>query len=186
MDRYVGDVLALLEHLCLERTAFFGYSDGARVGYSFGAAHLGRLTCLVALGAPGGKAGNREGQVMAQKYRRLGMAGLVTQIEATEGIRLPGWLKAQFLETDVEMFTLSREAWADWEGPWALAPRIRAPVLILAGELEDPDRHAAGLAAEIPRGRSAILPGLGHVGAFLRPDLVLECARPFLDKNSRG
>ena len=39
MERYVADVVCLLDSLALERAAFGGYSDGAMVGYALAATH---------------------------------------------------------------------------------------------------------------------------------------------------
>jgi hypothetical protein len=48
----------------------------------------------------------------------------------------------------------------------------------VAGELED--EGCAEAAAEMPHGRAVILPGLDHVGAFVRSRDVIEHVLPFL------
>jgi len=68
---------------------------------------------------------------------------------------------------------------ADWS-PWPLFARITAPVLIVAGELEDEGCTQA--AASIARGRAVILPGLSHIDAFVQSQRVLEHVLPFLDE----
>src|SRR6266568_6111604 len=47
LDRYVADVLALLEHLGIERTAFWGYSSGVSVGLKIADEHPARMWALV-------------------------------------------------------------------------------------------------------------------------------------------
>jgi pimeloyl-ACP methyl ester carboxylesterase len=45
---YASDVLALADALGLDRFAFWGYSDGARVGYQLAATRPDRIAALVA------------------------------------------------------------------------------------------------------------------------------------------
>src|SRR5438046_4911378 len=47
MERYVDDVLAVLDALQIERAAFWGYSAGSWVGYALAAAHPERVACLI-------------------------------------------------------------------------------------------------------------------------------------------
>ena len=88
--------------------------------------------------------------------------------------------------TDPEMFALSLEAWASWAGPWAEFAKIEVPTLIVVGQLEEGDEETAGVnartaALELRDGRAVVLPGLGHVMAFVRSDVVLSAIRAFLD-----
>jgi pimeloyl-ACP methyl ester carboxylesterase len=85
------------------------------------------------------------------------------------------------------MFALTLEAWAAWRGPWAEFPRIEAPTLLIVGQLEEGDESTAGAnaraaVATMRNARAEVLPGLGHVMAFVRSDLVLPRVRAFLGK----
>jgi pimeloyl-ACP methyl ester carboxylesterase len=81
--------------------------------------------------------------------------------------------------TDNEVLARGFECFADWS-PWPLFARITAPVLVVAGELED--KGCTQAAARIAQGRAVILPGLGHIDAFVQSQKVLEHALPFLDE----
>jgi len=90
----------------------------------------------------------------------------------------PDWLLRQLVdETNAEVVARELDGFADWS-PWPLFPRVEASTLIVAGEHEA--EHVPAAAASIPHGRAAILPTLGHLGAFVRSDLVLPHALPFL------
>ena len=105
----------------------------------------------------------------AEALRANGTAWLLEEIEREEGLVLPARVRTSMAGTDVEQFALSVEALSAWNA-WGAFPRIVAPTLLLAGELEDPD-HLAAHAAELMGDATAQwLPGLGHVGAFLAVD----------------
>ena len=180
IDRYVGDVVAVLDDLGLERTAFVGYSDGARLGYALAALHPERVSCLVGIGVVGGWTRKEE----VEEIRGWDMERIVSEIRDQEPTPAPAWLIDQLLGTDAEMFRLEVEGWSTWEGPWAVVERIRAPTLLLAGELEDPDRLNQRFAGSLSNGRAVTLPGLGHLGAFLASEPILAQARPFLEQHS--
>lgn len=176
---YVQDVLAVLDAEGVERTAFWGYSDGARVGVELAASAPGRVSALVAMGVLDEPADVR--RRAARAFRELGMGELVRLIQRDEGLDAPDWVWLLFAETDVEMLCLELEAWAQWPGAWSAAPHVRCPALCLAGEREDPGDELAGLADRMPQGLSVLLPGAGHLGAFLDVGAAVRVAGPFLD-----
>jgi len=51
INRYVGDVVALLDQLGLERAAFWGYSNGGTVGLKVAQEHPTRINALMAVTA---------------------------------------------------------------------------------------------------------------------------------------
>jgi pimeloyl-ACP methyl ester carboxylesterase len=177
IERYVDDVAAVLDAEEIERAAFFGYSDGAGVGYQLAADHPGRVRALVAMGA---LEHPDQRPALARACRVAGMAELARTIQADEILELPAWLWLQLIETDTEMLCLELEAWADWSGPWPLLPRIEAPALVIVGEHEDPSGEAARAAVLLPYGRAVTVPDVGHMGVFLAAESVLAAAAPFL------
>jgi pimeloyl-ACP methyl ester carboxylesterase len=187
IECYVSDVLALMDHLSLERTAFWGYSDGARIGYALAASQPSRLSAVIGLGVTDTPP---ESVSVGESHWRLQLAELVAQqgmqslldlLIDQEGVMLPHWLVTNLRTTDATMFALNMAGWANWPGPWPLFLQITQPVLLVAGELEDVDRTNQVAAALMHNGRAAFLPGLGHVGAFLASEQVLTHVRPFLD-----
>jgi pimeloyl-ACP methyl ester carboxylesterase len=179
VSEYVADVTALVDHLGVPGYGFFGYSFGGLVGLLLGAADS-RLTGLAVLGtvfdppAPPAPTSDYETSLDAG-----GMAEVVALVEREEAITLPGWGRAEFMETDPEQFRLTLAANADPD-PWDLLPRIRATTILIAGSEEDPDDVQGTMAGLMPAARSVHLAGAGHVGAFLRPDEVTAHALPVL------
>ena len=174
IEEYVADVVGLADELGYGRFAFWGYSNGARVGYEVAAAHPDRIVALVASGgvdAPDDSADEwREG---ARLVREQGLAAVLGDEP------VPAWLRMLLVdETDAEVVARELDGFAEWSA-WSVFPRIEAPTLIVAGEHEAAHVHEA--TERIERGRAVVLPGLGHVGAFVSSALVLPHVRSFLD-----
>ena len=185
MERYVGDVIAVLDALEIERSAFWGYSAGSSVGYALAATHPERVAALIASGAIGPRdyaapEERLDAERTAALSRRHGLGHLIKEFEEAEGIAFPQWFWRQMTNTDGEMFALEVLGTAEWRGPWALLPRIEAPVLMLVGELEDPQGDNPRAASILANSRCVTLAGLGHVGVYVRSDLALAHAIPFL------
>ncbi|MCO5194340.1 MAG: alpha/beta hydrolase [Anaerolineae bacterium] len=192
IDYYVSDVITLMDHLGPEQTAFWGYSDGARVGYVLAATQPTRFSTLIGLGVtdtPPDSVSAAEAQwrlQLAEIVAQEGMQTLLDLLIEQEDMVLPDWLVTNFRTTDATMFALNMAGWANWPGPWSLFPQITQPALLVAGELEDPERINQSAAALMRHGRAVFLPGLGHVGAFLGSEQVLTHVRPFLDDAVAG
>jgi pimeloyl-ACP methyl ester carboxylesterase len=185
VSEYVGDVTAIVDRLGCREYGFFGYSFGGLVGLMLGAADP-RLTGLVVLGTvfepPGPEQPPSD---YAGSLDDGGMAGVVALVERGEGITLPGWANAEFIETDPEQFRLTLAANAGDPDPWDILPGVRAATVLIAGSDEDADDVQSTMAGLMPDARSVHLPGAGHVGAFLRPDEVTAHAMPTLRRAAR-
>jgi pimeloyl-ACP methyl ester carboxylesterase len=186
VSEYVADVEALIDHLGCPEYGFFGYSFGGLVGLVL-AAKDPRLTRLVVLGTVFDPPGMEpDASDYGQAVGDGDMAGVIALIEDAEGLALPAWARAEFMETDPEQFSLTIAANAADPDPWPALARIRAATVLVAGSEEDADGLQDRMAAEMPDARSVHLPGAGHVGAFLRPDEVAGLAIPVLRRAVTG
>jgi pimeloyl-ACP methyl ester carboxylesterase len=170
---YVEDVLAVADELGFDRFAFWGHSDGGRVGYQLAATAPGRVIALVAAGGV-----DPPGEDPSEWFEA---AGLVREhgIGAILGEeRMPAWAVRQVVEEmDREVVARELECFANWQ-LWPLLAGIQAATLLVAGELES--EHLADAAAGLQNGWAVVIPNVGHIGAFLRSDLVLPHVVPFL------
>ena len=173
VDDYVEDVLAVTDELGCDRFAFWGHSNGGRVGYQLAATEPGRVVALVAAGGvdpPG--ADLSEWSEAAGLVREQGI-GAILGAET-----MPAWAVRQVVEDmDREVVARELECFADWQ-LWPLLAEIQAPTLLVAGELES--EALVDAAEELQDGRAVVIPNVGHIGAFLRSDLVLPHVVPFL------
>lgn len=183
MARYAQDIVELLDHLGVEHTAFWGYSQGWTVGLALAALHPERLTGLIGTGVietPDRALNAAENLEGAQALRTHGWQPLTYQAGSAD---IPAWLQHHFDSTDPEMLALWLDGEAEWD-LWSHLASITVPVQMFVGDLEDPE-HLNDRAAELmPNAAVRRLEGLDHLGAFIRSDLVISTAMEFLSRVS--
>lgn len=189
IERYVEDVIAVLDALEMERTAFWGYSSGAEVGFALAAIHPERVAGLVASGAIESQTSDavemrKDAEETARFAREHGVGAFVDGA-FPDGVSFPDWFMEQMRATDREMFALEVLGATSWPGLWNVLDRIECPVLMLVGELEDPEGNTPRAAERLQRARCVTFPGLGHIGAYVRSDLAVAEAVPFLRQVAR-
>jgi len=191
MEWFVSDVRAVLDDVGVESTGFFGYSNGAIVGVAFGSAHPERLKALVGIGSlpflnftdlP--KPADPEAEIkrmVAAGGVKVDVAGFMER----DKDRFPEGIEKNVLEGDPLMYALDDITWNEWRGPLDVYSTLRAPVLIVAGEREDLKRQTEKSIARLSEGRLVRIPGIGHLSAFYRSDLILPHVLPFLNEKLR-
>jgi len=185
MERYVADVVAVLDGLGLDRAAFVGYSLGGRVALALAATFPSRLTAVVALDAvPDPAESSDELRADAREVTTRGTVDMVTDFASEEQEPCPDWLLDHLCDTDPLAFAGGFEAQATEPDPWARAPSIAVPVLLLVGAATAPDDEwrllGQRLADLLPRGELVVLPGVAHLAAFHRTDLTVPPLLRFL------
>jgi pimeloyl-ACP methyl ester carboxylesterase len=184
MERHVSDVVAVLDGLHIDRTVYWGFSAGGAVGFALVARQPDRVSAFIS-------AGMDSKPYTEQSVQRLQdtdpLEALQSFDEDEEGVPVPLWLK-KISENDLEVYLRDYQAylsdcsaWLKWGGEWDALPRIQTPTLIICGSLEDPDRESEAEATRLQNGRAVLLEGLGHHGAFLRPDLSIPIVKGFLN-----
>jgi pimeloyl-ACP methyl ester carboxylesterase len=176
LENRVGDVVAVLNVLGIEKAHFWGYSMGGWIGFGMAAFAPERVDRLV-IGGQHPFARSMEG------LRRMVRAGIESGPEA-------------FLVAFRETFGPTEGAFAerlraadfraylallqDRDGLDELLPQIRLPCCLYAGEADDIYSEARAASARIPGAIFFSLPGLDHCETFSRADLVLPRVIRFL------
>jgi pimeloyl-ACP methyl ester carboxylesterase len=192
LERFVEDVLAVLDGLAIERAHFFGYSLGGRLGYALAAAAPERLESLVIAG------GSRQPQRGA--LDRLIYPGFIDTI-ASEGIAafLDRWsahlgrpidssVRSVFLANDPAALVAYLRRTEEEPGfSDEVLSRIELPVLLLAGgydheRLED----SCTAAAVLPNAELAVIEGADHFSALFQLDQVVRRLHEFLLRVGAG
>jgi pimeloyl-ACP methyl ester carboxylesterase len=182
MQRYAADIVELLDHLGIERTAFWGYSQGFVIGLALAALHPERLTGLLGTGAIETQDRGVNAAENIEAAEALRTHGWEPQVYQSGPAAIPAWFQRHFDSTDPEMVALWLDGEADWN-LWSHLSSVVVPVQMFVGDLEDPE-HLNERAAELmPYANVMRLEGLDHLGAFIRSDLVIPTAMEFLSRS---
>lgn len=185
LDRYADDVVDLIDELGLPTAAFFGWSNAIAVGLRAADAHPEKFDALVLFGAMAPSAD--AAQIQAATERRLvalrekGWWCILEPMLEAEKSPVPQWFLDRVVATDLEpliAYTAGRPSW-NWNA-WDALPRIKAPCLVLAGELEDPDDVMQKVASAMPDARRVRIPDREHINAFLYSEFAAPLVTQFL------
>jgi len=175
----VGDVIAVLDGLGIERAHFLGSSWGARLGYALGEHAPERVLGLVLCGNQP-YAWNLESPTAhavaaaIAASRQEGMNGFVETFESALGYRFPEPERTWTLEkNDPDAL---EAAWRSVHVEGAVSEdlsRWQVPCLICAGEADEMHDDARRAAAEIPGAKFVSLAGHSHISAFYEADDLL-------------
>jgi pimeloyl-ACP methyl ester carboxylesterase len=167
-----SDVVALMDHLKIEKASILGWSDGGIIGIDIAINHPERLNKLFAFGANTNVAGlrpdidkspvfNKYIEVAGEDYKRLSKTP--TEYDA-------------FVKQISEMWATQ----PDYK-PEQLA-KISVPVAIADGEHDEAIRqeHDVEMANAIPGAKLVILPGVSHFAFLQKPDEFNKAVLDFL------
>lgn len=183
LPQQVGDVVAVLDELGIEKTHFFGYSMGGTIGWALAKYAPERLLSLIV----GGEAPESYDPVDdIAGIRSLGVEGWgqmagdllssygFPQAAATNLEKVYGANDLDAVIADIAAF--SAEDFA------ADLPMMTMPILLLAGT-EDSDHDAmAATVQKLPEAHFVSLNGFDHVGAMVQTKLIVEQINQFLAK----
>jgi pimeloyl-ACP methyl ester carboxylesterase len=190
MPIVVEDVLAVLDAAGISTAHYFGYSFGARVGFSLIDNHPERVLSFVSAGGTYRPIGSSIADVFfpgyAQALAEGGMPEFVRQWNLARATPVDPQTTAALLVNDAEALRAFLLQSATEGGiPEDRLRMLITPALLLAGS-EDVDRYRDSQRAAMlmPNATFVGLPGRDH-GSTLRPaDEALAAVLPFLRSNS--
>ncbi len=199
-----SDVVALLDHLGLDRAVLLGHSAGCRLTLATAVQHPQRVAALVLVtppGAPFVAADDIDGLVAARRGDPVFDAAVAACLEPREVADDDAYTAWQH-----EMAPTTYAAWGEAErahalsGRWSLAAarafgapapdgawdglaQVDVPVLVVVGDADCATGADAGrgLAALVPRGRVEVLAGCGHYPWVEQPAAFRVVVDGFLD-----
>ena len=185
------DVLAVLDSLEIDKAHYFGYSAGARAGYDLALHHAERFHSLIL----GGMTPYSWPETMVKAvnisidlYRMLitEPEQYLFRMERLLGRPLTPEDREHFLAQDAEAKIAGLISLID--GPVLTDEEltgISTPCLVFCGDLDPFHPGALEGARHMPRVRFLSLPGLNHISAMMRSDLVVPYVKEFLYKIQR-
>jgi 3-oxoadipate enol-lactonase len=189
LEELAADAAALISALGFERAHVFGTSLGGAIAQVLTARYGGRVDRLVLSSTF--KAGAPPLALNPEVFARL--AALRARLPDSAGEIATYFFPESHIARHPEVLAIfngSRRSDEQKQHRGAILARpvavsladIAAPTLIVAGA-EDrliPPAHTLSLANEIAGARTALVPGLGHVGTMQDPDAIAHAILPFL------
>jgi pimeloyl-ACP methyl ester carboxylesterase len=186
---FAADVLALLDHLGLERVHLYGMSMGGKVGIELALDHPDRLASLTLASTNAGRA--RASRVTPPTPVPKGRPYLSLYSEAFVRDD-PDQVEADVRERAARprSFASGRAQWRamrSWDA-WDRLPKIRVPTLVVhgTGDRLTAVENGRRMAAAIPGAELALFEGGGHVLHVERPDDLAETVLGFLARVEAG
>jgi 3-oxoadipate enol-lactonase len=186
-----GDVVALLDHLKIERVAFVGLSIGGMIGQHLALHHANRLRCAV-LCCTTSAIPAAVRPVWDDRIAAVEAGGMATQVTAT----LERWFTAPYRAAHPDVI--------EWVGGMirntpvagfvgcgraiqglditALLPKIKLPVLVIAGEKDPglPPAMSEAIHRAIPGSEFALIPDAAHIANIEQADAFTRLVTEFL------
>lgn len=194
---HVADLLALLDHLGVERCHLVGTSYGGEVGMLFAAEHPERVASLTAIACVAHlepllrrqvaiwEAAGGDGEAL---FRISAPFNYSNRFLAAESVLVEQGAQrmAEFPEDFFAGFHHLLDCFSRLELRDRLA-EIRCPTLVLCGteDVLKPPSYSAEIAAAVPRSEYLLIPGAGHAAVIEAADAVNTAVRGFLEKNAR-
>ncbi|GBD23151.1 Aclacinomycin methylesterase RdmC [bacterium HR29] len=189
------DMLAVLDAAGCSQAWVYGRSRGGMLAQEFALRYPDRVRGLILEGTSDNGPSRVGPTRRVEEALRLvpGMSKEEIFARQNEAMAAPGWKDrdpeafAALLETDLQSpprrFAVLRqqEAVAGWSACGRLH-LLRCPVLVICGEEDGmvPPENSRHLAAEIPGAELAIIPGMGHLGMWERPETLAELVSTFV------
>ncbi|MFH1638888.1 MAG: alpha/beta hydrolase [Chloroflexota bacterium] len=184
--RMADDVVAVLDSLEMTKAHYFGYSLGATTGFTLAIRNADRFNSFILGGM--GPYNFPEVMVKAMKVSIDGFRLLQTDPEAyilwmerLLGRSVTPEERSEFLARDAEVLIAINAALLD-TSPLSDSDLagISLPCLLFCGDQDPFFARALEGARKMPQRRFISLPGVDHIAAFMRSDLMLSHIKDFL------
>ncbi len=191
---HMDDLAALLDAQGMDRASVVGLSMGGRIAADFALTHPHRLDKLVLIDA------GISGQTMSPEFSKINAdlranarAGHVNSTKEL-WVRSPLFAPAAAIpEVRARLRTIVHD-WSGWQWvstdpqlpldppAWGRLRDVAAETLVLVGELDLPDFHAAAghVVASAPNARKVVIAGAGHMSNMEAPAAVNAALLGFL------
>lgn len=199
LDQLADDVVALADHLGLATFNFLGLSIGGLIGQSLALRHGGRLKKLILSSTFTGPVNADGKKGWDERIATATAQGMASQIEPTMARWLSAafqksaphtaqWIRDQIAATPVAGFAGCAAAIRDMTLEPARLGAIKAPTLVIAGELDPGATPAAGqrIVEAVPGAESYVLSGGFHLCNVEFPHVFNERVLAFLLGAGRG
>lgn len=174
LENYVADIICVLDELDIDKTHYFGYSQGGRIGFGLAKYDPERIRSLIIGGA------HPYDQSMAL-YRLMLEDDLETclyNLEKVVGAQVPEVVIKCFFRNDIEALRAAYRN--DRPDISEVIPLMTMPCMLFAGEDDSLYPTIRRCACELPKATFLGLAGMSHIQAGLKLKEVLSHLIKFL------
>ena len=177
------DAIAVLDDLAISKAHIFGYSMGGWLGLGIAKYAPERLTSLIIGGYALPLGWKPEEKAALMDIFKQGMDTVFAAFSTASEDEWPLESRAAFESNDLEALIalMSSENFMDIPGYEDLLPNLKIPSLFFAGELNWEYSSAPQTVKLMPIAKLVTFPGLNHLEACFRIDLVLPHITKFLE-----
>jgi|TARA_B100000809_G_scaffold249941_1_gene281821 pimeloyl-ACP methyl ester carboxylesterase len=179
------DVIAVLDDIKVEKSHYFGFSMGSRIGFELAAWHQERFLSFI-LGAQTPGIRNEHGNESSRRRIALFEKGSkeVARVMSRSKKEYDSYLEPT-LNGDLKAYIAKTKAIAMREDISRHLVGLTVPCLIYAGESDSLAHESAKEHSEkMPTARFVSLPGLNHMESIARTDMVIPMVKSFLNEVS--
>jgi pimeloyl-ACP methyl ester carboxylesterase len=185
IDKPASDVVAVADHLGLEKPVYWGYSMGGRIGFALLRHYPDRFQSFIIGGASplerrGGPGPAQQGRPRMLEILEQGMDAVLAWRES-QGRPLTPEEKEVLMANDHLALAAVFQNTLGGAGFMDVLPTIKAPCMFYGGS-NDPGffNGLQDWTPQVPRAKVVTLEGLDHGEAFDRSDLVVPQVKEFL------
>jgi len=184
LDDFVSDLVGLLDHLDIEKTALAGHSMGGYTALAFARLHPDRLTGLGMIGsqALADTPERKEGRYKtAQEIAEKGIQGVVDMMttKLSPHTEVQKWARESMAKQQPAAYIGALKALAERRDSSDLLNKFKFPVVIIHGDSDElvPIERAREMKSAIPQAQLVELKGAGHLPMLEEPE---ETARALM------
>ena len=184
MKTLVADVVAVLDHLRIDKAHFLGYSMGGWIGFGIAKYAPEHFYSLI-LGGTHPYKPNADEQAELDYYIQLykkGNDALIAEEEKQLGLEMTPYMRARCMASDTKAIVAlmsSEDCIRSFE---EVLPTMNMPCLVYAGENDGAYSGAKKCVESMPNATFVSLPGFDHRGALHQSSIILPHITKFLKK----
>ena len=179
LEKRLGDVITVLDHLGVKRSSLFGYSMGGWLAFAFAAYFPERVASLVIGGA----------HPFQESFNDFtGVDGsdpdaFIHALSCLIGEHIAPEFRPLILQNDLVALSAAAQARQSLEERLS---HIEAPCLLFVGDGDKRIEKINLCVTKLPNARLLVVPSAGHVTALLKVNSVLPEVVRFLEENLAG